>query len=279
MYAFPGPHYVLGGIPSSGSSQISTSDCPKLGFDSVDGVKTLIKGDDGNNDGVVRFDFTTDRPYKLHDVLKVFDDVEANTADSFDLEYNSCVHFILRMIRPLGIRETKEFGEFLVDTILADDNFLHLARKNHGGTAAMAARVLGTEVFRDYVENLVFSQLEIPDGRNLRRGGDEMIGEAGCKLLYFCFCFHFGGMVSMFSLLICLDDAFIFLLIQLMPRYTVSKQPSTPIQRMMLGITVSLMKCAPMNYTISISSLKTILSLSCWNLLKMLHKKDASIIG
>jgi hypothetical protein len=159
LFASPGPHFFLGVI-----AQDSTPpECPSLGFASMNGERIMLKGD---SEGLEMFDFVGDSSYKLGELLEAFRKATPIDGLGYDFEGNTCIHFASRIWRELGIVESNELGDFLVNNIVEDKNFVQMARRKAGGIAIVATTLFGPEALRGYVENMVYSQLNI-EGRNL----------------------------------------------------------------------------------------------------------------
>jgi hypothetical protein len=141
-----------------------TEECPSLGFASVSGDRTMMKGDP---QGFERFNFAGDGSVKLGELLQAFEKAEPIEGLGFDFEGNTCIHFASRIWRELDIVESYELGEFLVKNIVKDKNLIDLAKRKAGGIAVVATTLFGPDALRGHIEKVVYSQLNL-EGRSLR---------------------------------------------------------------------------------------------------------------
>jgi len=146
----PAPHFAFAAWPKN---RTATTDCPTWAFDSLDGKNVVWEGDHEQFD---RFVFEGES-FALIDVMGVALNIEP--IPEYDWEFKSCAHYAQSLWLGLGIAETSALGDFLVDRIVTDSRFPELARSKTG--AGILFFVLGDEAVKDYVTELVYSQLDI----------------------------------------------------------------------------------------------------------------------
>ena len=97
----------------------------------------------------------------LGDILKAEENVEAIDASEYDYLTNGCAHYAQRIWRSLGFDETEALANFFVENIVDDSRSMERAEKSKGGIRALASIVIGGKGgFKDYVEGVVYSQLD-----------------------------------------------------------------------------------------------------------------------
>ena len=97
----------------------------------------------------------------LGDILNAEENVEAIDASEYDYLTNGCAHYAQRIWRSLGFDETEALANFFVENIVDDSRSMERAEKSKGGIRALASIVIGGKGgFKDYVEGVVYSQLD-----------------------------------------------------------------------------------------------------------------------
>jgi len=74
---------------------------------------------------------------------------------------NSCPHYASSIWRAIGLEETDELANFLIENIVDDPSFVELAKKTGGARALAAVGIGGKGALEKYVAGMVYSQLEI----------------------------------------------------------------------------------------------------------------------
>ena len=98
----------------------------------------------------------------LGDILEAEENVEAIDASEYDYLTNGCAHYAQRIWRSLGFDETEALANFFVENIVDDSRSMERAEKSKGGIRALASIVIGGKGgFKDYVEGVVYSQIDI----------------------------------------------------------------------------------------------------------------------
>jgi hypothetical protein len=125
LYALPGPHFILAGTKSLDSSSVNPI-CPKsIAFSTMDG------GQIGKKQIVSPYmEDIKDLPKHtlgvaaLTDILKAEENAEAIDEASYDVLKNNCIHYASSIWRRLGFDETEDLGNFLVQSIIIDEDLL-----------------------------------------------------------------------------------------------------------------------------------------------------------
>ena len=99
----------------------------------------------------------------LVDILVAEESVEAIDPSNYDYFYNSCAHYALYILRSLGLKETKELGDFVIDNVINDVKGMKIAKKSKGRSLrALAAFAIGGKGgYENYLKDVVYSQLNL----------------------------------------------------------------------------------------------------------------------
>ena len=76
----------------------------------------------------------------------------------------SCArHYALYILRSLGLKETKELGDFVIDNVINDVKGMKIAKKSKGRSLrALAAFAIGGKGgYENYLKDVVYSQLHL----------------------------------------------------------------------------------------------------------------------
>jgi hypothetical protein len=131
---------------------------------------------------IKRWDLGDGGQFKLGDFFGAFEQVEPIDEASYDLVKNGCVHFAVRIMRKLGIEETKEVADFIVDSLIAHTNDLLWRASNKAGGASLLAAVLsGPKTLRSHIADLVNTQMNIEasngHGQHAQQGPTKLLRE------------------------------------------------------------------------------------------------------
>lgn len=161
LYYTEGPHFFLG---ASHADDVG-DDCPAfIAFASFGGKKMKAALKD------TQLFLNKDVPVHhlgdalLEEILKAENAAEALDTTSYDLATNNCVHYAVGISRPLEFAETTELATFIIENTVNDGNFEAMAKENDysGGLRYLAAKAIGgTDMMEDFVEDMVYSQLNI----------------------------------------------------------------------------------------------------------------------
>jgi len=99
----------------------------------------------------------------LVDILVAEESVEAIDPSNYDYFYNSCAHYALYILRSLGLKETKELGDFVIDNVINDVKGMKIAKKSKGRSLrALAAFAIGGKAgYENYLKDVVYPQLNL----------------------------------------------------------------------------------------------------------------------
>jgi len=99
----------------------------------------------------------------LVDILVAEESVEAIEPSNYDYFYNSCAHYALYILRSLGLKETKELGDFVIDNVINDVKGMKIAKKSKGRSLrALAAFAIGGKGgYENYLKDVVYPQLHL----------------------------------------------------------------------------------------------------------------------
>jgi len=99
----------------------------------------------------------------LVDILVAEESVEAIEPSNYDYFYNSCAHYAQRIWRSLGLKETKELGDFVIDNVINDVKGMKIAKKSKGRSLrTLAAFAIGGKGgYENYLKDVVYSQLNL----------------------------------------------------------------------------------------------------------------------
>ena len=99
----------------------------------------------------------------LVDILVAEESVEAIEPSNYDYFYNSCAHYALYILRSLGLKETKELGDFVIDNVINDVKGMKIAKKSKGRSLrTLAAFAIGGKGgYENYLKDVVYSQLNL----------------------------------------------------------------------------------------------------------------------
>ncbi len=102
----------------------------------------------------------------LGDILKAEEAAEPLDDSTYDFVTNSCINYASRITRPLDIKETDELASFLIENIVGSDELFENMSSSgleygNGGVRALAARAMGKDYLKVYIEGAVYSQLEL----------------------------------------------------------------------------------------------------------------------
>lgn len=161
LYYTNGPHFFIGALHHGDVGD----DCPAfIAFASIDGKKTKAALKHTlffNKDSLVHNHLGD---VSLQDILKAEDTADALDDGRYDLVTNTCVHYARSIWRSLGLAETTELAEFIIGNTVNDGNFEDMAKSKarFGGLRYLAAKAIGgTDMMEDFVEDIVYSQLDI----------------------------------------------------------------------------------------------------------------------
>ena len=103
--------------------------------------------------------------YPLGDILEAQGKTKSLTRkdSEYNLETNTCVHYAKDVWRFLGLVETADLAEFIVEGVFNDPNFSNLATKHQGGIGYLSAKANGSQELRNYIKRVVYGQLNIPE--------------------------------------------------------------------------------------------------------------------
>ena len=93
----------------------------------------------------------------MDDVIQAFDKAKPLVGYGADLSNDSCLHFAERIGLELGLPWSEELGNFIVDSVVNDENFANQARAR-GGFSFFAASLLDPDALKSQVEHAVFLQ-------------------------------------------------------------------------------------------------------------------------
>eukprot|EP00956_Cyclotella_meneghiniana_P038553 scaffold156035_cov53-Cyclotella_meneghiniana.AAC.1 len=164
-------HFVLTAKVSSEEKSLDYK-CPDfLTFTSIDGKKLTHRVNDPTE--FIKCSSFLLGKASLEEIMNAESSVAAIKDTKYDLTKNSCIHYAGRIWRNLRFDETNDLANFLIDNLLKNDGFLNIARhKSAAGGLRVLSYVTGQGSLKDFVKDLVYSQLYIKDD------GESMNGKA-----------------------------------------------------------------------------------------------------
>ena len=158
-----GSHFVLTAKVSSEENPSYNDKCPNfLTFTSIDEQKFTHRVHDSTKFNEYMSFLLGEA--SLKEIMNAESSVAAIKDSEYDLTNNSCIHYALRIWRELHFNETNELANFLIDNLLRNDGFLNIARhKSAAGGLRILYYVAGKGSLKDFVKDLVYSQLNIKD--------------------------------------------------------------------------------------------------------------------
>lgn len=101
---------------------------------------------------------------QLADFLEAAEDAQPIAHSDYDFTENNCVHFARHVWHSLGIPETKELAEFIINNVVNDDGLKDLLEEYGDAgsfrTSAMIA-IGGKRAMRQFTSDTVYEQLHI----------------------------------------------------------------------------------------------------------------------
>jgi len=156
LYAIGGSHFFL--IGSKEDADSGTECPPSIFMGSIKGEKKIaaVFVEDIKGFPMIALGLAT-----LDDILLAEESAEAFDESTYDLFNNSCPHYAGSIWRAIGLEETDELANFLIQNIVDDPSFVELAKKTGGARALAAVGIGGKVALKKYVAGRVYSQLEI----------------------------------------------------------------------------------------------------------------------
>ena len=172
-------HFVLTAKVSS-EEKLLDYKCPDfLTFTSIDGKKFTHRVNDPTEFN--KYSSFLLGKASLKEIMNAESSVAAIKDSEYDLTNNSCIHYAGRIWRNLRFDETNDLANFLIDNLLKNDGFLNIARhKSAAGGLRVLSYVTGQGSLKDFVKDLVYSQLNIKDDGESMNGKICIMSESLC---------------------------------------------------------------------------------------------------
>ena len=165
LYAFEGPHFAI--AVTLPKDEIDTKKvCPSaVGVFSEDGERKYeIAYPNHKNEELVPRDEIKLGSAQLDDFLKATGDVKPIADSDYDFTTNSCVHFAQGIWRGVGVAETTELAEFIINNVV-NDNGLKELLEEYGDTGSFRTTAMlaigGKAATRRFISDVVYEQLVI----------------------------------------------------------------------------------------------------------------------
>lgn len=156
LHTLPGPHFLL---LAKREERKNNKECPSnVAFDYVEGGMAEVFMED-----IAGFAQHPLGSYQLSDILQAQEKAEAHIekASEYNLETNTCLHYARDVWSSLGLVDTIDMAEFIVEGVFNDSNFENLAKKHRGGTGYLTAKASGKHELKNYIKDVVYTQLDI----------------------------------------------------------------------------------------------------------------------
>ena len=140
LHTLPGPHFLL---LAQRKERMNDEECPSnVAFDYVEGGMAEVFMEDMGN---FSQHMLGSRP--LSDILQAQEKAEAHTekASDYNLETNTCLHYARDVWSSLGLADTADMEELIIEGVFNDSNSANLAMKYSGGTGYLAAKANGRQ--------------------------------------------------------------------------------------------------------------------------------------
>ena len=165
LYAFEGPHFAI----AATLPKVENDDenfCPSaFGVFSEDGEMhyEVAYPNDYNGELIPRDEIKLGSA-QLDDFLKATGDVKPIADSDYDFTTNSCVHFAQGIWRGVGVAETTELAEFIINNVV-NDNGLKELLEEYGDTGSFRTTAMlaigGKSATKHFISDVVYDQLAI----------------------------------------------------------------------------------------------------------------------
>jgi len=156
LHTLPGPHFLLLAKRKEGKND---KECPSnVALDYVEGSMAEVFVED-----MAGFAQHPLGSHQLSDILQAQEKAETHIekASEYNLETNTCLHYARDVWRSLGLADTVDMAGFIVEGVSNDSNFENLATKHSGGTGYLTAKASGKQELRNYIKDVVYTQLDV----------------------------------------------------------------------------------------------------------------------